>query len=347
MREKTLEEKHLEAEFYAKKFYLSYSGLNKLLDSPTFFYKHYILGQQENLKFPGIIMGKAIHCLLLDREMFENQFLVASSNIPTANTLTVIERVFEYHCKIVAEQQIEMTDNDLVFYSNHVLDVLKDINLHQSLKTDSQRLEKIINEQSKDYFEYLKNAQGKDIIDVETYDKCILAVESIKNNEAISVLLGLTNNKENVVLNEHPLQIEPGNFPSIQFGLKGILDNLNIDKETKTIYINDIKRTGKSLIYFTESIEKYNYWAQAAMYVNLVEANLVELLGTVINNDWKIVFNFIVIDQFNQTYAFEVSNATMHKWKVDLLQKLYEAEYHYTNNNYSLPYEYATGKVIL
>jgi hypothetical protein len=37
-----------EDRFYDNKFYFSYSGLNKLLYSPSIFYKHYVLNQQED-----------------------------------------------------------------------------------------------------------------------------------------------------------------------------------------------------------------------------------------------------------------------------------------------------------
>lgn len=339
MKEKSEEHKHLEAEFYAKKFYLSYSGLSKLMNSPTEFYKHYILNQRDNLDSEGINMGKAIHCLLLDREMFDNQFVVSSSNIPTENTKVIIDKVFELY-KLVAKDTPDLSV-PLDDYSFQILDILKEINLHQSLKTDVQRLDKIINQQSKDYFEYLKLAKGKTIIDLETYDNCILAVESIESNDHLSSLLGLNeSNPENVIYNEYMLKIEADDYP---FGLHGILDNIKVERATKTIYINDLKRTGKSLVHFEESVEKYNYGIQAAMYMHLVKENFKEI----ITDGWDVRFNFIVVDKFNQSYAFGVSHQTMKNWTYLLEEKLKEVKYHYLNHDYQLPYAFAIGKVTL
>jgi len=332
MKERSEEDKHLEAEFYAKKFYLSYSGLSKLMTSPTEFYRHYILNQRDNLDSEGINMGKAIHCLLLDREMFDNQFVVSSSNIPTENTKVIVDRVYA---------QVQETPGILDDYQIEILGFLTEINLHQSLKTDAQRIDKIINQQSKDYFEYLKLAKGKTIIDLETYDNCILAVESIESNDHLNSLLGLNeSNPENVIYNEYMLKIEADDYP---FGLHGILDNIKVEKATKTIYINDLKRTGKSLVHFEESVEKYNYGIQAAMYMTLVKENFKEI----ITDGWDVRFNFIVVDKFNQSYAFGVSHRTMKDWTCLLEEKLKEVKYHYLNHDYQLPYAFAIGKVTL
>ncbi len=195
--------------------------------------------------------------------------------------------------------------------------------------------------QSIEYFDYLKVAENKTIIDNGTFEQCLLAVEAIKENQSVSNLLGLEQiDPEVIIFNEYPLQAEPTVHP---FGYKGILDNLRIVRSEKTIYINDVKRTGKSLVYFEESVEKYNYWAQAAMYIKLVKANIQEANDV----DWKIVFNFIVVDSYYQVYPFEVSAETLDKWTFDLDHKLKEVDYHFKSNDFTLPYKFATGKVTL
>ena len=340
MKYKTDEQKLAEAEFFAKKFYLSYSGLNKLLSSPTVFYNHYVLNQQEDISGEHINLGKAIHCLLLDREAFDSQFIVASSNIPTGNTQQVVDQVFAIHKELTTGSD-DYTNRDLGHYGDEILDILKAINLHQSLKTDTQRIEKIISSQSIEYFDYLKTAEGKTIIDNDTFEKCLSAVEAINENNTLVKLLGLDlDNPEQSIYNEYPLQAEPTTYP---FGYKGILDNLRVVPSEKTVYINDLKRTGKSLVYFEESVEKYNYWAQAAMYIKLVKANIKE--ANLI--DWKIIFNFVVVDVYNQVYPFEVSSSRMTLWVDALEQKLQEAEYHFKTGDFTLPFKFATGKVTL
>jgi hypothetical protein len=52
--------------FYQKKFYFSYSGLNKLLYSPAMFYNHYVLNQREDSKDAHLVGGSVLHCLLFE-----------------------------------------------------------------------------------------------------------------------------------------------------------------------------------------------------------------------------------------------------------------------------------------
>ena len=124
------------------------------------------------------------------------------------------------------------------------------------------------------------------------------------------------------------------------FGLRGFVDNINIDHSAKVIYINDLKTSGKMLQDFPETIEYYKYWLQAAVYCKLVRANY----GL---SDYLIKFHFIVVDKLTQCYAFEVSQVTLNSWmdKLDEIMKI--ADYHYTNRKFDLPYEYEVGNVIL
>ena len=57
-------------DFYEKKFYFSYSSLNKLLFSPRIFYKHYVLDQREDSTAQHLIEGSLLHCLLLEPQNF-------------------------------------------------------------------------------------------------------------------------------------------------------------------------------------------------------------------------------------------------------------------------------------
>ena len=59
-----------EKEFYAKDFNFSYSSLNKLLFSPSLFYKDYILLDREVKTDKHLIEGKLVHCLLFEHYIF-------------------------------------------------------------------------------------------------------------------------------------------------------------------------------------------------------------------------------------------------------------------------------------
>jgi hypothetical protein len=332
--------KLMENDFYSKPFNFSYSSLNKLMWNPQAFYQMYVLGNREEKTESYLVNGKIIHALLLEPDKFDDQFIVSPGKLPTDSTRTVIDRVFNHALELQAngDQRTEFTE-----YSDAVLDVLKDINLHQSLKTDQQRIDKLYTADAISYWDFLKAKGTKTLIDQETYDFCKTGVDLIKMNNKVCALLGcnITEFENKEVFNELPVDVKINDKP---FGLKGIIDNVVIDHDNKLIYINDIKTTSKELKNFPESIEFYNYWLQAAIYCTLIGVKFVNL----IEQGYELKFHFVVIDKTYQVYPFPVSENTINGWfdkfKSDILEK---AHWHYKNKNYDLPYDFALGRVVL
>jgi hypothetical protein len=331
--------KLMENEFYNNKFYFSYSSLNKLLWSPQTFYQIYVLGNREEKMESYLVNGKVIHCLLLEPEKFNDLFIISPSSLPTGNTKVVIDSVYRHHLELKAngDQRVE-----LVEFSQAILDILKDMNLHQSLKTDAQRLDKILTPESISYWEFLKTRSDKLLIDEETYNYCKNAVDIVSTNNKITKLIGkgVTEFDFCDVYNELYLET---NINDKKFGIKGIIDNIVINHNEKIIYINDIKTTSKDLKDFKESIDFYNYWLQAAIYATLVGKKYMDL----IDKGYSLKFHFIVIDRLLQSYAFVVSNKTMEDWFNKFLEVIEKADWHYNNKNYELPFEFAIDSIIL
>jgi hypothetical protein len=334
----------LEKEFYSKPLVLSYSGLNKLLFSPKLYYKHYVLQQREEKLESYLIDGKVIHNLLLDDGSFDKSFILLPSTLPTGNSRLVIDKVFEKHKEHILSSF--GTIGTLDDFGKDILDILKEINLHQALKTDAQRFAKIITEETISYFEFLKVKGNKDLIDSETLQRCNEAVDVIKSNSKATELLGTYRSEMDNTKIHNELMLSIDQYSSAEFssfGLRGAIDNMKIDFDAKIIYINDLKTTGKTVADFEETVKYYNYNLQAAIYQRLVK----EKLKDSIDADWKIVFHFIVVDKYNQVYCFEVSPVTMQNWQNELNLKLAEAEWHYKNNKYNLPFKFETSQVTL
>ena len=234
--------------FYKKPFWFSYSSINKLLFSPRMFYSHYVLNQREDSTDAHLVAGRVLHCLLFEPETFDKQFILLPGKLPSGNNKTVIDNIFKYHCT-VGNDSLNLDD-----YSPEILNQLLTINLHQSLKTDEQRLAKILTEENKDYFTFLKNSQGKTVVDQETLNGCKESIEVLRLNESVRALLQLDKADEDdhiKIYNELPLEISVDYLP---FGFKGILDNVVIDSESNTIFINDLKTTGKNLADFPDAV---------------------------------------------------------------------------------------------
>jgi len=321
--------------FYKDKFYFSYSGLNKLLYSPGLFYNHYVLNQREDSKDAHLVGGSVLHCLLFDPERYDEKFINMPGKFPTDSQKKIIDNIFRIHCSI---------GNNSLFLEDYSTDILTDLlttNLYQALKTDAQRLEKILTEENKGYFEFLKNSLDKSIVDEPTLNGCKAQVEILKINKDVRALLQLDKTEEDnhiEVYNELHIKMDHDKLP---FGLHGYLDNVVIDKDSKTIFVNDLKTTGKSIQDFPDAVEYYKYWMQGVMYLVLAAEKF--LKDDPDKNAWKIQVTFIVIDKYNLVYPFQVSDESMSEWKKDFKEILNIAQWHYENKNYSLPYDLAVG----
>jgi hypothetical protein len=334
--EVAVDPKQLEAEFFAKTFEFSYSGLNRLLYSPKLFYTYYILGQREERLDAHLIEGKVIHCLLLNNGSFDEQFLISPGNLPGDNARMIIDRIYN---------QVKEGPGLLENYSVEILEILKEINLHQKLKTNEQRLEKILTEQNVSYFEFLKTKGNKDLIDTETLERCTKGAEELRNNTKVRELLALDilATDDFGIYNEIALN-SPQESTEFPFGFKGILDNLTVDLKNKIVRINDLKTTSKTLGDFKESVEYYHYWLQAAIYIMLARWFLKDVIKS---KDWKFIFHFIVLDKYNQVYPFEVQYTTMMEWDAKFALAVHQAKWHFESREFSLPYEFATGTIKL
>lgn len=324
--------------FYSEKFYFSYSSINKLLFSPRLFYSHYILNQKEDSTDAHLIAGRALHCLLLEPEKFDELFITVPK-IPTDSNKIIIDHVFNNHYLPMNNDALTLDD-----FPNELLGQMQVTNLYQSLKTDAQRLEKLLVDTNKIYFDFLKIKQTKTVIDPAVKQQAEQALEAIKANDRVTALLQLeTERPEGVsVYNELFLTTDLEKYP---FGFKGFIDNVVVDENTKRLFINDLKTTNKSIQDFPESVAYYRYDIQATMYVGLCYEKFLKDRPDA--NEWTIVFTFIVIDKYNQVYPFQVSKETLANWEEEFSYVVIQLDYHYLNRDYTLPYQLAIGNVIL
>tara|TARA_R100000951_G_scaffold111780_2_gene111203 strand:- start:111 stop:1106 length:996 start_codon:yes stop_codon:yes gene_type:complete len=324
-----------EEEFYANnKFCFSYSSLNKLLFSPFLFYKDYILKDKEVRTDKHLVEGKLLHCLLFEPDNLKDKFSITPGKAPSDSVRKVLKNMSLY------------TDAEKLFDvpSEIVLDSLKEMNLYQSLKTDEQRIVKIIKKEFEPYWEFLSNS-NVDVIDEDTLLRCKDQSEIIKSNsDVMAIFEEAPTDFELDDYETHAEKYLSCKLKGLPFGLHGYIDFFSIDHKEKKAVITDLKTTGKTISDFKETVDFYNYWLQAAIYCKLVW----DYMESVENrDDYTIDFKFVVIDKYNQTYVFDVSQQTLGGWAEGLGGVLKAAEYHYNERNYSLPYEFLVNKVKL
>ena len=321
--------------FYKKKFYFSYSGINKLLFSPGMFYNHYVLNQREDSTDAHLVGGRVLHCLLFEPDKYDDNFTSMPGKFPTDSQRKIIDNIFKYHL-VVGNNSLTLED-----YSTDILTQLLTANLYQTLKTDQQRLDKILTQENKEYFAFLKLSLDKTTVDQPTLEGCKVAVEVLKNNKDVRTLLQLDKEEADETIQAYNELHIKAEFKDLPFGFHGVLDNVIVDYNSKTLFINDLKTLGKSIQDFPDSVEYYRYWIQAVIYTVLAKRKFN------IADDWTMQITFIVIDKYNQVYPYQVSSETLAKWEKDFADIIQKVKWHYENKRYDLPYELALGNVKL
>jgi hypothetical protein len=316
--------------FYKEEFKFSYSSLNRLLFSPKLFYRDYILKERETKMDKHLIEGRLIHLLLLEPDRFDEEFVMSPLKMPSDSVRKILKDLIKYGKDSLEDLEPE------------IMTALEDHNLYQSFKDDSKKLAKIQTEESEAYFKFLMTT-GKTIIDADTFARCMDRVVIIRANDDVTKLLmqEATDFEMDTiqVYNEKKLECKLKDF---DFGLKGIIDKYIIDDEAKTITVVDLKTTAKPLENFAETVDFYNYWLQAAVYSILILKNVDKN-----QQNYKIIFKFVVIDKYDQVYVFPVSEETQLKWMSALRDILQRANYHYSERIYDLPYDFANGNITL
>lgn len=325
--------KQKEEEFYAKKdFCFSYSSLNKLLFSPSLFYKDYILFDREVRTDKHLIEGKLIHCLLFEPKEVDNKFSLMPGKSPSDNIRKVLKDM-----ALHTDAETLVDCDDFV-----ILDSLKTLNLYQSLKADESRIAKIRTEDNEPYWKFLGNS-NIDVVDQDTLLRCEERVDILKQNEDVMALFNEVQTDFDLdpveTFSEKYLKSE---LIDCDFGLHGYIDYYSVNTDKREVIICDLKTTGKTISDFKETIDFYNYWLQAAIYMKLVY----DTLGDD-KEEYTLTFKFIVIDKYNQVYVFDVSDNTMHDWAGGFSGAIKTAKFHYNSKNYSLPVAFLENKVTL
>ena len=322
---------------------LSPSALRLLLESPKLYYNDYVLGNKEQKKGKHFDEGSLVHCMVLEPENLKDRFVNMGIAAPSDSTKACID-----HLLSLGREASELEE-----YAGEIVDYLKEINLHQSLVDDKKpgkdgfmftgdekRVGKIINDNTVEYFRLMVDARDKVIVDSASWDKCFKKAQAILSNTKALFLLKTTTEIQEV---RYELELNSEGGSLLKYGIKGILDVIKVDRDTKTIYISDVKTTNGLLKDFKTSAEKYDYWLQAAIYKMLANT-----LTSGNAFDYKIVFNFIVVDRNDDVYCFEATPETLEKWIEDAIELFnVKVDYHIKNKDFTLPYEFANNLITL
>lgn len=120
-----------------------------------------------------------------------------------------------------------------------------------------------------DYYEYLKDSDGKEIVSKEDYEIATKCAHGLASGKYTAKYFEPGDNikmfPQHALYRKYSLKEE--------YSLKGLIDLMRIDEENEIIYLIDIKTTGVYLENFPDVIKRYNYDIQMSFYKKLIEAH--------------------------------------------------------------------------
>jgi hypothetical protein len=270
--------------------------------------------------------------------MLEKKFKIVPDKTPSDNVRKVLHRLFD---AVGANQDLL---EDTPAWNSVILQALIDQNLYQSLKKDEARLAKIKTAENNVYWNFISNPLV-DVVDSATVEKCKSKLEILMENKTVKSMYDTIKSKSDFELDDVNVYVEKFlecELEDFEFGLKGFIDYYEIDTKNKVIKIYDVKTTGKSISDFNDSVDYYNYWLQALIYVKLIGENHKD-----IRTGYDVDFRFVVIDTYNQVYDFQVSDQTWERWTNDYLVTLDIVNHHYKNKSFDIPYKFLIDDIQL
>lgn len=223
----------------------------------------------------SLTLGSQVHQCVLQPEYFE---LPPDLGRPTAKVGFAADELF----KIVKKEKRMPTREEYLeaykevdYYKGNPSDKLYNDNIGKIEPYLKARLEYESQPHDKDCYPYL------DSKDLEKAKGCILALQNNKKVQDLLHPTGLIEDPisecEQAILLD--VKVELPNLPEFIVRLKAKLDNYTIDKENNIITINDVKTIGKTLNFCEESIQKYHYYREIAIYAFLLSKAVSKYYG--------------------------------------------------------------------
>ena len=330
---------------------LNQSSLKKILESPQS-YLQAKKAQQENRKTTEehFIFGSVLDIMLTGtKEEFESKYAVMDDSLKCSESVkAVIDNIIE-ECDSL---NTDLTDVTLDSLRDLILQHCNYLALYPTWKDDT-KVNKII-ELGTGYFEEVKVTIGKTIISETEYAKAVACKMALASDKYTREFVVKLHNPNRTFFDK--LIIE---FNWRGYNIKGELDRVIVDHNTKTIIPIDFKTTSKNILGFNSDFWYYRYDFQAAVYK--YGLTLHDSITKYLDKGYKISdFLYIVVEKnlFHSPMIFRVnqkvidigfSGGTLSNGKSldGFEQAMLRYEYAMENNAWEYPMEYYDNEGVL
>lgn len=307
---------------------VSATGLSAFSRSPLAFREY--KDKEDATESEALIIGKAVHCRLLEPDTYDDRYYVMDTEAPGGNMGTFIDRYFWYVSNEFAPEMAK----DLAY---------KDSGYKTKFETVWKNFEE--KPECVAYWNALNEAKGKTILtskDEFVIENCVESVYKHKSAEYL-----LKEEPEDGVEFHNELELL-WKMKEFDFNMKSILDRVKIDTVNKLINITDIKTTSKSVHNFRHSYKNFAYYRQLAFYGHAVMWYVREVLKED-PEDWALTSALIVVQTNGQfeTAVYAPHPKDMEKGHIEIIELLTKLSWHYDTNNWNYPIEYYLGGGIM
>ena len=244
---------------------LSASDLRTFTTDRKKFYFTKIMGQKQEEEYNrATLIGSLVHCLILEPENFDERYFLSSiENMPTGLMLALTEALYKITIQNTNENGEITCEFGEIFQQAYTESGFK-IGIEAVLK-------KFTGSSSEAYYQQLRDSKAKNLQVVTLADINIAnkIVETAKNHPYTVQILNAECGNRFKVYNE--IQVESFDILGIQ--MKGMLDKVIVDLESKTIQIYDLKVVFDTVNFYREyflkkraDIQRYIYWKAIKSY---------------------------------------------------------------------------------
>lgn len=253
------------------------------------FYRSFILGEeQEDKKTDSMDLGSVVDNILLFKENLKNYYVLTEFKA-SGKEKEIVDMVA---VMVAAQIQQDITDNktrsdamimknwpELKMFEKEIVAAYESINWQPKWLRETKIAK--IKEHGAEYFEQLKEAEGKYIVPIDIWNTAHSLIDQIKDDESTSgifkMIRGEMNNAQKLRYKVQKTVALSGIEPVTGSEVKGLLDLYIDDTKQKIISPWDIK-TAKSLALFLNNYRTYRYGRQGAFYRMLLQLKYPEYI---------------------------------------------------------------------
>lgn len=211
---------------------------------------------------PSLTFGKAVDALITGgQEAFDTEFMVADFPPLTESVEKMVRVLFGEFC--VTHRALESIPNVEIIGRTETL--------KYQLNWKPETRARVIKEQGAEYYSLMYAANGRMILDTETYEQIKAAETALRMSDSTKFFFAPNNSFNDRYVREYQLKFK-ATLNGIDY--RCMSDLTLIDNESKIVYPLDLKTSYKPEWDFFKSFIEWHYFTQSRLYWRIIRSNM-------------------------------------------------------------------------